>query len=543
MAGLLQFSGSDIPESIRAAAQKALDGRNAKSAPTELKYKGSQVPDRVRLAAQGYLASQEPVSMQQARDAAKAASARTVSQAGWSEGSKNLKLPNVDVKGLLGKGAGALGRAAGPLGAAYTAGEALYENLGPPRVQAIQTAIEEGQTREAMQEDPGLAGRGAASAYNVASRAAGGVLGLMDQGEELNESRGVKITRPGADVEGLMIPMAASKKPLPGYDLEAEAIPMEPAKQNQVDKAAEANPQVEQARTRIEQGTLQGLQSGEVHVSDLAKGVVQADAQRAGKELKDDEVKTAVQAEVVAMKTMNQDQLAKYVSYAMIAGGLLASVVDKSGTAGQYFHESMNKQLDRNLEAGAMSYKATQAAAKLALDERKVDVSEKDVDSKVDDREFNQGATTRRLEQGDTGLGIKQTQAETARFSANTQASQGAARLGLMGQSNDLKARDIESKIAARTAKMAESTKKGVAPSVKDATGLATDYLKGQGLSPDPAVVSALGSRIPTIMKNYPELSAVQALEIAQDELGDSVITEDNMIFTNKTRFRKPKDK
>lgn len=533
MAGLLQFSGSQIPESIRAAAQKALDGRNAKSAPTELKYKGSQVPDRVRLAAQGYLASQEPVSMQQARDAAKAASARTVSQAGWSEGSKNLKLPNVDVKGLLGKGAGALGRAAGPLGAAYTAGEALYENLGPPRVQAIQTAIEEGQTRKAMQEDPGLAGRGQDTVDNIVANARGGVRGLMDQAERLNEDRGVPMAPPGADVAGL----------LPGPELEAEAIPMEPAKQNQVDKAAEANPQVEQARTRIEQGTLQGLQSGEVHVSDLAKGVVQADAQRAGKELKDDEVKTAVQAEVVAMKTMNQDQLAKYVSYAMIAGGLLASVVDKSGTAGQYFHESMNKQLDRNLEAGAMSQKATQAAAKLALDERKVDVSEKDVDSKVDDREFNQGATTRRLDQGDTGLGIQQTQAETARFSANTQASQGAARLGLMGQSNELKARDIESKIAARTAKMAESTKNGVAPSVKDATGLATDYLKGQGLSPDPAVVSALGSRIPTIMKNYPELSAVQALEIAQDELGDSVITEDNMIFTNKTRFRKPKDK
>ena len=112
-----------------------------------------------------------------------------------------------------------------------------------------------------------------------------------------------------------------------------------------------------------------------------------------------------------------------------------------------------------------------------------------------------------------------------------------------MGAANDLRARDTESKIAAREAKMNQNTQKGVAPSVKDATGLAEEYMKGQGLKPDTAVVTALGARIPTIMKNYPELSAVQALEIAQDELGDTVMTEDNMIFSNKTRFRKPKDK
>lgn len=500
-----------------------------------MQFLGSEVPDRVRLAAQGYLASQEPVSMQQARDAAKAASAKTVSQSGWMEGSRGatrMNMPNVDVKGLLGKGASALGRAVGPLGAAYTAGEALYENVGPPRVQAIQTAIEEGQTRKAMQEDPGLAGRGQASVENVVANARGGVRGLMDQAERYNEDRGVPMNPPGADVAGL----------LPGPELDKEAIPMEPAKQNKVDAVAAQNPQVEQARTRIESGALQGLQTGEVHISDLAKGVVQADAQRAGAPLKGDEEKAAVQAEIQAMKTMDKDQLAKYVSYALIAGGLLASVFDESGQAGAQFHDSLNKQLDRNLAAGKMQQQAAQAAAELALDYRKVGTTEKDVESKISDREFQQGATQTRLDQSERGLGIDQQRANTQGFSAQTQASQGAARLGLMSQSNDLRARDIESKIDARSAKMSGSSMKGVAPSVKDATGLAADYLKGQGLTVDPAVTTALGARIPTIMKNYPELSAVQALEIAQDELGDSVMTEDNRIFTNKTRFKKPKE-
>ena len=58
----------------------------------------------------------------------------------------------------------------------------------------------------------------------------------------------------------------------------------------------------------------------------LAEAIVEADAQRAGEQLTPPEQsKQAVQQELTSMKTMDNKDLSKYVSYALIAGGVLAS--------------------------------------------------------------------------------------------------------------------------------------------------------------------------------------------------------------------------
>lgn len=147
---------------------------------------------------------------------------------------------------------------------------------------------------------------------------------------------------------------------------------------------------MEQKRATLQTGALKGLQTGEVSRPELAKAVVQADMQRKGVELKPKEMQAAITQEAATMKTMDNDNLSKYVSYALIAGGLLASAFDKSGKAGEAFGNSFNRALDRGAQAGLQNNKLAFEAWKEKKtdmrENRKIDVNEKDVDSKVENR-------------------------------------------------------------------------------------------------------------------------------------------------------------
>lgn len=510
MAGLLQYQGSEIPESVRRAAQFELDARKAQQSRLPLSVEGSGIPESVRKAAQNAI---EKGAMPRIPNAPVEA------PGGWTDGARNLSA--ADAKALLTKGGsllGSAGKAAGGIGAVYELGSRLNDTYGTGAWDRAQDIATRYDTRKALEKDPGLQDRALSTVDRTVGQAMEGVRGLMNPA-------GFK----GTNTKYSDLPPK-------------QEMPMEPAKVAAVEAVTQAAPEVEAGRQRIQAGALKGLQTGQVHVSDMAKAVVEADEQRAGTPMKSEEKAQAVTAEIAAMKTMDKAQLSEYVSYALIAGGLLASVLDKSGQTGQAFHQSLNAQLDRNLAAGKMQATIANNAAKLALEERKVGNTEKDTASKIESRgstaEYQKGS----LAVAEKNAGVNQQNANTRSRAASVAEAQGNQRLGLMGAANELRERDVNSKIAAREAKINQSTQKGVAPSVKDATGFAEEYMKGQGLKPDAAVTTALGTRIPTIMKNYPELSAQQALEIAQDELGDSVMTEDNLIMPNKTRFRKPKE-
>ncbi len=155
--------------------------------------------------------------------------------------------------------------------------------------------------------------------------------------------------------------------------------------------AAKTMQDQEAQRQTLESGALQGLTTGEVSRPKLASAIVEADAQRAGKDLTPDQTKSAVTQELTAMKTMDNKDLSRYVSYALMAAGVLAAVLDKSGRAGDAFSASFNKQLDRNLAYGLQNQK-TQAAAnkqaqtlqvdllKLKQGDRNLDLKSKSVD-------------------------------------------------------------------------------------------------------------------------------------------------------------------
>lgn len=311
-----------------------------------------------------------------------------------------------------------------------------------------------------------------------------------------------------------------------------------PAKDQELERQ-----QIEIKRQTVETGALKGLETGQVSRPGLAEAIVEADAQRAGEQLTPEQSKQAVQQELVSMKTMDNKELSKYVSYALIAGGILASFMDESGKAGDLFHESFNRQLDRNDAAKEREAAAEQAALKHALDERRVAATEADVDSKVTDRTETRGLTRLKTEgllekwlrEGDLGY---------ARLDNEL------TRTGILGSrlSMDAQDKNIKNDLAARKldqydrrldqwdAQLKQNASSGgggtgVPLSYKDNTKLVSDVLSAKGIKVSPEVKQALAARLPTIQKLAPDLSATQMTEVALDELQGEISNQDTSIF------------
>lgn len=338
----------------------------------------------------------------------------------------------------------------------------------------------------------------------------------------------------------------AKEKWAPPPVQEQEVAPQAPAQAPTAGPAPDPDQQQQQIeiqRQTVEIGALKGLETGQVSRPSLAEAIVEADAQRAGEQLTPEQSKQAVQQELTSMKTMDNKDLSKYVSYALIAGGVLASFMDKSGKAEGMFHDSFNRQLDRGEAAKAQAAAAEQAALKHALDERKVSATEADIDSKVEDR-----TETRKL------TGIK---TEGLLDKWITEAGLGRARLGnerartgIMGSRLDMDVQNnnIKNNLAARKLNQYDrrlgqwdkqleqkassgSGGTGVPLSYEDNTKLVSDVLSAKGIKVSNEVKKALAARLPTIQKLTPDLSATQMTEIALDELQGEISIQDTSIF------------
>lgn len=472
-----------------------------------LMYEGSRIPESVQRAAINAQYGFEPVSMQQARAAQEAASRAAVEAnrgGGWAEGARSIDLGKAG--GLLKSGASALGRALGPAMAAGELGTSIVGGI-QDRWQLAQDLVQKRDTRQAVEADPGLPGRGQAAVNRITENAMSGVRGLLEQGR------------------------AAAKAP----EDRSQAIAMPVENQAAVEVAKEAAPEIEAGRQRIEAGTLQGLQSGEVHVSDLAKGVVQADAQRAGATLKPEEEKAAIETEIKAMKTMDKDQLSKYVSYALVAGGILASVFDKTGEAGRMFHDSFNKQLDRNLASGKMAFDQQMAVAKNAREDRKVDISETDVTSKVKNREVT-------ADQGERRLRVMDYDSQTKRQSAIDSAASRRESNSIAREGLEIRREGLDLRKRAQDFKEKNGGgMKGEAMSTKDATGAVEAWAKEKGLNISGDVKSSLAQSLRNAARdpNTKDFAIGDILDTLQD---DYETTDSAWYQSGSQRVRRPKE-
>lgn len=310
-----------------------------------------------------------------------------------------------------------------------------------------------------------------------------------------------------------------------------EAVSAPPVEQTPVGPVAESEPvTVEQAaaataqqresqRQTVEAGAVEALKTNQVTRPQLATEIVTADAARAGKELTPEQHKAAVTEELGMMKGMDNKDLSKYVSYALIAGGLAASFLDKSGRAGDMFSASFNKQLDRNLALGIQNKKQAAASAKQAQDlqialmkaqeaSRGNDIREKSVDQTGRYQEGQLDVAQDRVEvaRGTLGLGYAK---------EGRQASQGAAGLGLRAQALELQrelgTRNLDLREEANTIKAAGAAIKaakgapGVPLTEKGSTKVVSDFAKQQGINLDSGAKSALASQVQQASKNDPE--------------------------------------
>lgn len=352
MAGILANMGSDLPESVKRALENEKNYRSAVGKKLPLAVEGSGIPDSVRRAAQGVL--------ERGPSAAQAAAPEAAQAAG---------------RGLLGRLGGA---AFGPVGAGIQAA-VMPGELGNSELTAAQ---QQAQATQAVQNMGPEVALGAAQFAQDASQNA------VDN--KFGGPQGADLLSVPQQPEPEMQMDAPQQSPLDLQEPAPQAAPEAP--KPDPEQVAQAQ---EQERQTVEQGAQEGLRTGQVSRSELAEAVADADAQRNGVELKPEERKAKVAEELTQMRTMGNDDLAKYVSWAIMGVGLVASVLDKSGETGRSFADSYNKQLDREAAAGALNAKYREAALDRQLKEREVTVKEKTGDSQVKvgegNLEVNQG--------------------------------------------------------------------------------------------------------------------------------------------------------
>lgn len=163
--------------------------------------------------------------------------------------------------------------------------------------------------------------------------------------------------------------------------------PQEAPKQDpeQVAQQVEQEKQAtETKRQVVEQGAIEALRTNQVSRPQFAEEVVKADLARKGETATPEELKGLVQKEATEMRTMDNKELSKYVSYALIAGGIAAAFMDKSGRAGDAFSAGFNKQLDRNLVQQKM--KAAQQQQEVENKQNFYKIGQTDRKINIDDR-------------------------------------------------------------------------------------------------------------------------------------------------------------
>lgn len=381
----MAYEGSPIRPSILQAAQNELDMARIARNKLPLAVEGSGIPDRVRRAAQAALEG----TGRYAQGASQAAEAvAPVAEAGG--------------RGILGRALGAVG---GPIGvgiqAAVTPGDLGDAELTRAQQQAMAS--------QAVQEmGPETAASANQWAEGVGQRAA----------------RAARGGPQGAD----LLTSTVARQPGEEKVLDTLQAGLDDAAQTSGVAAAE---QEESNRQIIQQGAIEGLRSGAVSRPEMAKAVVDADAQRNGVELQPEERDKAVQEELTQMRTMDDSDLSRYVSYALIGTGLLASAIDKTGRAGDMFAESYNRQLDRNLQAGITDQKMKAAAA-----ERQI--KEKDLERKAakDARDAQLAQANLAVKQGTLEQTERRTSGLLDRWAE--EARRGQASLGLTQRGQDL---------------------------------------------------------------------------------------------------------
>lgn len=539
MAGLM-YEG-DVPESVSKAAQGALDYAKALKSKIALAYEGSGVPDSVRKAAQAALERGAKLDAITNGGYAPEAAAKT---GGWMDGTSK-SISAADIKGVaskagsvLGKGAKFVGGGLGPVLMGKEGLDMLNEKYGPAAYENFHNMMEEGRTKRAIEADPELADRGLLAADKVSTQAMDGVRGLMQQGAEQNAN--APQPQPQPIPAGVAAPQGQPQAQAP------QAPPQAPQGPDPAVVAAQ-KAQAEQKRQTIEAGALRQLKSNELSRTKAAEAVVQADLQRQGIEPPAKERQRLVAQEVSSMRNMSNPEMAKYLSYAVLAIGIGASVADKSGRAFNNFAtagvNSYNAAKNRQLEAAKYQQ---EYQLKIAEQNRK----NRDTDSNVDYREGTLGIKNADLSLNRDKFSYDKEYKGTILDQKDRALSQGDVRngiaagglgvaqqrLGLQAQGLELQKQRLQSqnaKDAAQIKKLEEIDVPDI--SQKDATAGVEGFFKDSGYKVSPGAASTIADQFIRLRKKYKNADSRAIMKTAAEMSG--VKYDDNDWMPNKAQL------
>lgn len=451
MAGLLEFVG-DIPEYIRKAAQNKLAEKAASDARkvSVMANEGGMRPS-VTKAANNALKEYAKGSLKYEggmRESVRKAAEKAI------QGAATEAAPAAAKVGLLGFGS----TVAGPL-------------------TTVASAVEGLQGDKPYQTNPRMANQ----------------FGMDQELYQGNMSKGFPQDPTGMSQRAVDAGMSAVKAGSDQYKAEA-AQGKHPLFQAAVQEKAT---QVESQRQVVEAGAKEKLRTNQLSRPKAAEAVVKADVERSGEKITPEEFKSRVNQEVTSMKTMDDDQLSKYLSYALIAGGLIASHLDESGQAGQAFAGGFNAQVDRNQQMAMFKEKekarAEAAAAEAAIEGRKLDIQEADVGSKISKRE----ADAKTAETKTTALLDKW---ENEARIANE-------KLGAYRE-----------RTAATSAGGSGKSPKAPYLSFKDNSALVDSYAQGKGIELGDGVKEAMAQQLQFIQRDYPDLTVEEQMGLVTDQ-------------------------
>lgn len=396
-------------------------------------------------------------------------------------------------RGLLGR---VLGAATGPIGTAAQA--AVYSGDLNEGEQGVVDQRNANQRDQYYTENPEEARSAMAFGQGVSDRA----LGMVKQ--NLGGNQGPV---------GVMAPQQAQDPVAAAPEVQTPT----PEQEEQVKKQTEAKRQV------VQQGTIKALQTNQVSRPELAKEIVKSDIQRTGQELTPKQFQARVAEETSAMKTMDNSDLSKYVSYALVAAGLIAAFADKTGKAGDAFSSSFNRQLDRNLTAGIntskLQAKATENAQKSAIETYKLKQGDRGLDIKERGAKNDERRTEGQLGFWDDSIDVAKERVGVAREANAVGAANANATLGLKAQQMDLNRslfelrkqdsdRDYElgkGNLAVRQQKAASAGGlKGVDITSKTAEDMVKRVSDEAGTNLSKAAQSAVGEQVRVLAKNDP---------------------------------------
>lgn len=485
MAGLLAYEGSDLPESVKRAAQNELKYQNAIKNKLPLALEGSGIPESVRKAAQNTL-----------------------------EGKGRYSVPKAAPK------------VAGKLPLAYEGSEL------PERVRkAAQEALKNHSAAPAANAGKtGLLGRAIGALGGTAATGIGMMVQPGDlDGSELTPEQRAALTDQGAMNADAM--KAANTVDRVNKKVVAETVgrqnqPISLMNPNQPTKPVTVPPEVQAAKAKeleskrqvIEKGAQEQLRTSQLSRTQAAEEVVKTDLESRGVEATAEEKQKMVAAEVETMRKMDNNSLAKYLSYALMGAGFLAGGTSERN--GALWANNFRAGYDDARAQAALRHKTALEQAQLA---RENEFKERDLTRKERDTDSNILYRDGQLDIGGKRLGLQE---ETLDWTKQYQ----GARLGQFdsGLSNERERLQLyKERTAAQIEKDKAAAKKSETPKVpemsqKDEAVKISAFFKDKGVKASEGATQQVAAEVRKL-RQHPALSGAtedELVELAVENIG-----------------------